>query len=298
VTREGRAYLLLTFGVGFAAVNTGNNLLFLSLGVLLSLILLSGILSESALRGLSVRLRPPLELRAGQATWLALEVRNANRIFPSVGVRAELEADAFLESAPAHLFFLPAGHSQTLRLRGTPARRGLLEVREVRLSTRYPFGIFLKTRRLEVHAALLAWPARARPDRPQAEAQGWQERGLARRRGGGDELHALRPYRQGDEARHIHWRRSLRVGRLLLAEREHPGGRLVRLRLALGPEAEKAYEAAISTLGSTAEVALARGDVVRVEGPGLCLPPLAGPGARRTLLAALARLPPAEGGAP
>src|SRR6218665_1620885 len=55
VTRMGRTYLVVTFGVGLGALNTGNNLLYLVLGLLLSVIILSGVLSERCLRDLTVR---------------------------------------------------------------------------------------------------------------------------------------------------------------------------------------------------------------------------------------------------
>ena len=42
----GRTYLVLTVGVGFGAINTGNNLLYLLLGLMLSTIVTSGVLSE------------------------------------------------------------------------------------------------------------------------------------------------------------------------------------------------------------------------------------------------------------
>ena len=41
LTREGKYFLLITFGVGFAAINSGNNLLYLTLGLLLSMIVVS-----------------------------------------------------------------------------------------------------------------------------------------------------------------------------------------------------------------------------------------------------------------
>src|SRR5262245_1988234 len=54
VTREGRYFLLITVCVGFGAFNTGNNLLYLLFGMFLSLILVSGVMSELSLRHLSV----------------------------------------------------------------------------------------------------------------------------------------------------------------------------------------------------------------------------------------------------
>ena len=55
VTRAGRTYLVLTMGIGLGALNTGNNLLYLVLGVQLATIVASGILSEASLRGLHIR---------------------------------------------------------------------------------------------------------------------------------------------------------------------------------------------------------------------------------------------------
>ena len=66
-TRAGWIFCVLTFGVGFAALNTGNNLLFLGWGMVLSAIVLSGILSEATLRVTRVTLRPPVDPRAQEA---------------------------------------------------------------------------------------------------------------------------------------------------------------------------------------------------------------------------------------
>src|SRR3990172_1988785 len=57
VTSVGIRYLLLCLAVGLAAVNTGNNLLYLLFAMMLSLILVSGILSERTLRSLSALCR-------------------------------------------------------------------------------------------------------------------------------------------------------------------------------------------------------------------------------------------------
>src|SRR5262249_47872910 len=54
-TRAGRVCVLMTLGVGVGALNTGNNLLYLVLGLLLSAIVASGILSELSLKGIEVR---------------------------------------------------------------------------------------------------------------------------------------------------------------------------------------------------------------------------------------------------
>ena len=61
-TRAGWVFFGLTFGVGFAALNTGNNLLYLVLSLMLAFLVLSGALSESALRGITVQRILPGEI--------------------------------------------------------------------------------------------------------------------------------------------------------------------------------------------------------------------------------------------
>ena len=65
-TRAGWIFFALTFGVGFAALNTGNNLLYLVLSLMLAFLVLSGVFSESTLRGIRVRRRLPREFFAGR----------------------------------------------------------------------------------------------------------------------------------------------------------------------------------------------------------------------------------------
>ena len=84
-TRAGKFMVGITLGVGFGAVNTGNNLLFLLLGMMLSLILASGILSEAVLRGLDVSRDPPTRCFAGREAPAHFEITNP-KVYPSLSV--------------------------------------------------------------------------------------------------------------------------------------------------------------------------------------------------------------------
>src|SRR5438309_11606713 len=88
-TREGKYFVGITVGVGFAAINTGNNLLYLLLGMMLSLIIASGILSEMSLRGLEVTRRPPGRLHAGRPFLMGIALKNTKRRLPSFSVEVE-----------------------------------------------------------------------------------------------------------------------------------------------------------------------------------------------------------------
>src|SRR4030066_1587531 len=63
-TKEGRRFIAILFVIGIAAINTGNNLLYLVVAMMLSLIVISGILSESTLRNIEIYRTMPLHIFA------------------------------------------------------------------------------------------------------------------------------------------------------------------------------------------------------------------------------------------
>ena len=87
LTSEGTRFLLFTFGIGLAAINTGNNLFYLLLAMMLSLIVISGLLSEHCLRRLEFRRHVPDLIMANEPTTLTLSVANRNRHLPSFSLR-------------------------------------------------------------------------------------------------------------------------------------------------------------------------------------------------------------------
>ena len=90
LTREGRYFLLITFCVGFAAINTGNNLLYLLFGMFLSLIIVSGVMSELSLRKLTVARRLPPRAQVGRAHLVEIEVYNHKQRIPSYAIEVAL----------------------------------------------------------------------------------------------------------------------------------------------------------------------------------------------------------------
>src|SRR6476659_1320864 len=85
-TREGKYFIGITIGVGFAAINTGNNLLYLLLGMMLSLIVASGILSEMSLRAIDVTRQPPQRIHARTPFLMGIGLGNRKKRFPSFSI--------------------------------------------------------------------------------------------------------------------------------------------------------------------------------------------------------------------
>ncbi|MFZ3265439.1 MAG: DUF58 domain-containing protein [Terriglobales bacterium] len=87
VTRAGMIYMLITVVIGIAAINTGNNLLYVIVAALLSAIIVSGIASAAVLRSLALDVHLPEHVFAGRPMMARLLLRNRSSWMPSFSVR-------------------------------------------------------------------------------------------------------------------------------------------------------------------------------------------------------------------
>jgi uncharacterized protein (DUF58 family) len=87
VTKAGVVYVLVTLVIGIAALNTGNNLLYIVVAAMLAAILVSGVISALVLRGLELEVRLPEHVFAGRAVVGRVVLRNPRRFLPSFSIR-------------------------------------------------------------------------------------------------------------------------------------------------------------------------------------------------------------------
>ena len=218
-TREGRLIVVLAVGVGFAAINTGNNLLYLILGWLLSFIIASGVLSEMTLKKLEVSRRPPPRVHAGEPFLMEVVIANKKPNRSSFSIEVEDLSGTTPIDKRCYFLKIPAGKSQRTSYRHTYARRGLYTLTGYRIATKFPFALFRKSRDVDAPLEVLVYPARVNVPRPPPRTTSRGE-STADRLGRRGEFHGLRERRSGDDRRDIHWRSSARTGRLLVREYE------------------------------------------------------------------------------
>src|SRR5208337_2046065 len=87
VTRIGVIYVLVTLVIGIAALNTGNNLLYIVVAAMLAAILVSGFVSAWVLRWLELDVRLPEHVFAGRAVRGRIVLYNPRNLLPSFSVR-------------------------------------------------------------------------------------------------------------------------------------------------------------------------------------------------------------------
>ena len=250
-TSGGLAFTFGTLSVGFAAMNTGNNLLYLLLGSMLGFITVSSWLSEQAIRDLIVERGKPHAVTVGHELRLQYSVRNHRRMLPSLAV------EIIEKGLPGRAFVahVPAGGTVAARSLNSFVRRGIYPLGTVTLSTSFPFGMFRKERDVEIPGEVVVRPRSDRRVREPAAGTGRLARAGASRqgtRGTRGEYRSLRGYRPGDDPKDIHWRSSARLKEPVLREYERDGAETRWICLDTRAEPDEAAEVALEVAASLA----------------------------------------------
>jgi uncharacterized protein (DUF58 family) len=236
ISTAGWIYIAATLLVALAALNTGNNLLFLILACLISVILMSGILSSISLAGVELRVELPEHIFAGQTLRATVELHNEKLMLPSFGLRVEAAvakgapAAAVLET-PVFFPYLPRQERVKQSVPVAFLRRGLHVQDTFRIVTRFPFGFLQKTRRLALKSEALVYPQVDTSSELADMFPGIEGSLESHSKGRGHDLHALREYLPTDSARHVHWKASARMGSLMVREFAREDDRRVLLVL-------------------------------------------------------------------
>lgn len=192
-----------TLFLGVAAVNTGNNLLFLTVSAMLSFMAVTGLLGWLNIRHLRVSLRFPDEIYAGRETLVGIEVANRKKRLPSFLITASI---CGRESA---FTLIEAGKGESGTFVTSFSARGPQQVTPPVLSSPFPVNFFLRYSRAPVTARITVFPA----PRP---GTGFSPPGkddsahasFFRGRGYEGDLVKINDYRGGEALKLIHWRLS------------------------------------------------------------------------------------------
>jgi len=199
ISRAGWLYFGATLLVALAALNTGNNLLFLILACLVSVILMSGVLSSISLAGIELRIDLPEHIFAGQTVRAAVELHNEKLTLPSFALRVEAAvqknapAAALLET-PVFFPYLPRQQRMKQSVPVTFLQRGLHVQDTFRIVTRFPFGFLQKSRRVALKSEALVYPSVESNSELSEIFPGLEGSIESYSKGRGQDLHALRNY--------------------------------------------------------------------------------------------------------
>jgi uncharacterized protein (DUF58 family) len=230
-TSGGGVFLVIIIVVGFAAWNTGNNLLFLVFSLLCSTLFVGWIAARTSLRDLTVSARFPDHIFAAEAAPVIVTLRNTKRVLPSFsilvearGPNSEAEDDTkrrrrYAKRLLAYFSYVPHHAAAEQRVEQLFPTRGHVLIDGFELSTRFPFGFFRRRRRLRArNVDIIVYP---KPEMISDELHllpMYAGRIPSLRRGAGHDLFSMRDYQPQDDLRHIDWKATARSRRLTVRE--------------------------------------------------------------------------------
>lgn len=234
LTPEGTKFFIFTIGIGIAAINTGNNLFYLLLAMMLSLVVISGMLSELCVRRLGFHRYVPDLIMAKDPTTVTLSVTNRNSRLPSFSIKLSDYVSGHDVDRGLFIDYLPAQRSTLLSYPILADARGVIRLECVRAETLFPFGLFVKRALYPIRAEILVGPPIKQISLRFVEDLLTEGEGLSLpRRGRGTQLYNLRLYQPGDDSRAIHWMTTARTSQLTVRETEAEDQRRVTIILSI-----------------------------------------------------------------
>ncbi|HSE25877.1 MAG TPA: DUF58 domain-containing protein [Pyrinomonadaceae bacterium] len=231
-TSGGGVFIVIIIVVGFAAWNTGNNLLFLVFSLLCSTLFVGWIAARASLRDLTVSARFPDHIFAGESAPVIVTLRNTKRALPSFSIVVEARGPntempglrerslkRYANRLLAYFSYVPHRAAAEQRVEQLFPKRGHVLIDGFELSTRFPFGFFRRRRRLRArNVDIIVYP------KPEAISDDlhllpmYTGRLASTRRGVGHDLFSMRDYQPQDDLRHIDWKATARSRKLTVRE--------------------------------------------------------------------------------
>jgi uncharacterized protein (DUF58 family) len=231
VTREGWFCLASLVVLALAALNTANNLIFVIFSAALAALVASELLSNLNLSRLRLQMRLPDVINARQQFVSLVSVINQKRRIASFSVEVEGQEPGrksaldgnerkiiIGQGRQAHFPFLSAGKRCSQNIPLQLGARGIYSQPGMRVSSRFPFGLVKKSRRVSIGQDLIVLPE-VNPAGEFLELllllNGAFE---SYYRGSGSDLYSIRDYSSGENARFLDWKATAKTGRLQLRE--------------------------------------------------------------------------------
>ncbi len=293
ITRSGLVMLFIFALLVLAAMNTGENLLYIVFAGVFGMLLLSVLAARWSLRRVSVRREAPHAVFRGESFAYIARIENHKRFVPALSLRIEQEG------APGgYVMRVPAGHQAAAAVTYTFKKRGVYQLPPCDIVTTFPFGFLELRRRYKEEVEVLVYP-RIRAARINAlERATGRQFAPSRNQGDGDEFFSLREYIRGDDLRLVVWRVSARLGVWMVREMGVGNARVVTFvmdtRRVATPDFDEQFEEVIEIAASLMITLLNRQYQVGVLAPDVFIPVGRGLGQEQRILDCMARIMPVD----
>jgi len=297
VTASGWTFLITFVLLLLAAWNTGANLLYIVLGGVGSLIVLSLVLAAGSIRGLRVTREGPDAAHRMEKFGVTLRIENRRLLTSTLSLRIE-RGNQPAETA-AYVLRTPPRRAVVVRMSEMFRRRGVQYLPEIVLVSGFPFGLFERWRRIRDTVEIVVYPRVISVRAGLLEQLPGACPVPKYVTGDGDEFFSLRDYVLGDDVRRVAWRISARRGSLVVKEMARQTARHVVfvidtcLRLDV-EDFDERFEETIEMIASLAVTLLNQQYTVAIAAPTHFLVGGEGKTQVRKVLDTLARVLPSD----
>lgn len=279
-TKEGRRFIAILFVIGIAAINTGNNLLYLVVAMMLSLIVISGILSESTLRKIEIYRTMPRHIFAEMPALVRWTISNNKSLVPSFSLMLAEIGQKKLTTDVGYILKLSSQSHLTQIKSYIFNKRGWHQLDGFKINTRFPFGFFLKGRRLQAPLRVLVYPKLKSLKNAAELSHEAAGDTVARAKGQGSRLYNIRDYTLVDDSRLIHWKSSAKTLRLMAKEFDREEKKQVKIvfsNIALElPDFDEKFETMVEKAAGLADYFINSGFKVSFKSLNAEIPPKSG----------------------
>ncbi|MDL1956758.1 MAG: DUF58 domain-containing protein [Candidatus Desulfofervidus auxilii] len=275
ITIAGIVFVILTIILGVAAINTGNNLLYIIAALMLSIMGLSGFSSFINLINLDFTLELPQEIYAKKKTFLIIKIKNKKQYFPSflLGIKNSFSI--------SWLTFLPPKKEASIYLWTVFQRRGWQNIPEIFIFSYFPLSFFSRGFKLSFKEKCLVYPKPIVCDFS-SMLKDFGHEDVQKK--GEEDFKGLRESLNGEYLRHVHWLATARLGKFILKEYEGDGSKKVLLILSNKNDLENQ----LGRLTYLANLFFKKDYAVGLKTPSIYLPPEKGEKQRKEILKTLA----------
>jgi len=261
-TREGIRFLIASLLIAVAAFNTGNNLIFLILALMLSLLLLSIIILYLNLKGLSLAVFAAQPVFVKTRAIFRVSISNRKKHLPSYSIRAAIPVSTGRQGAAP---YIPPASNSSIEMENTFTKRGLYKYGDFTLESNFPFSLFKKGIRAHIDGEVIVYPEIKEIDELIPELITTDYTALTIRPAPGDEFLTIRDFRYGDGMRRIQWKTSAKMGKLMVKDTGTDEPRLLTIILDnIKPLNKESFEKAVSFAASAADRFIRLGFFVRL----------------------------------
>lgn len=158
IFHKGFILLLITIGIGFAAINTGSNIQWFIFSLILGIVLSSKIISYFNLINLKATVGDIPELFANESSYIPIAISNKGKFFSAKYVWVELVFSKNNDSNRVYISKIGKDEEKLILYQTKFPMRGEYEIKEIKIMSAFPMDFFKNIKRIKAFNKFLVYP--------------------------------------------------------------------------------------------------------------------------------------------